>query len=609
KEILQYQEELERYKVELIRHKEHIEWQQANIKRIENESDNHKSIAQSNQDRVVSLKLELDNSQYQYENLKEKHENIIKYNFELSETNRYLSDELNKTRKELLSYQLPHIDIVIVTYNGFSYLPACLETLFASDYPNFSVIVVDNNSADDSVNWIKTNYPNVIVIENKSNEGFGRANLKGIKQGNSPFFALLNNDTKVDQNWLLPLVEVMQKEPECAAACSRLMFMDNPDVMNASGGGMNFVGYGYDHNIFSIYTPDSSNLNKIDTVFFPTAAACLVRRSAFDDIGGFDRSFFMYHEDVDLGWRFHLKGYSIKYVPESVVFHAFGGTSLKSGSMHFRNRLGLRHALRSLLKNYEITTLKKVIPIFCQLGINNFRAGIPTGFFRAIFWNIVMLPDTIINRVRVQRTRKQTDNEISYLIWQDVFLPVQFPDYQIQKISSFIEHYKNNQNDFNNRKLNTNKGGNNLEFPIDIISNANCNLGYGWHPCEVYFGDGHTLYRWTRQRSQLFFWHHGGDALLRLKILGLSGLLGKPRYFTVQLKLSEQNISEKNIYTHNFTIHSDQWEQFEAHFSGEQGAVEVLISVAELWSPDEKFNNRDYRRLGIGIASAQIHYL
>ncbi|MBF0375936.1 MAG: glycosyltransferase family 2 protein [Desulfamplus sp.] len=354
------------------------------------------------------------------------------------------------------SVDLPSIDIIIVNYNGMDYLPACLEALFLSKYPKFSVIVVDNNSVDNSVNWVQSNYPQVTVIKNKRNEGFGKANLRGIKYGNSPFFALLNNDTKVEPQWLLPLVEVMKKEPKCAAACSRLMFMDKPNVINAAGGGMNFVGYGFDYEIFSTapsqssYSANSLSLGseistnngvsqllstdfyKIKEVFFPTAAACLIRRSAFDDVGGFDKSFFMYHEDVDLGWRFHLKGYSVKYIPNSVVFHAFGGTSLKSGSLYFRNRLGLRHALRSLLKNYEITTLKKVLPIFCQLSINNFRAGIPTGFFRAILWNALRLPDTIIQRARVQRDRRVTDKELEPLIWQDIALPV-----------SLLEHIQN----------------------------------------------------------------------------------------------------------------------------------------------------------------------
>ncbi|SLM29969.1 hypothetical protein MTBBW1_2030059 [Desulfamplus magnetovallimortis] len=372
-----------------------------------------------------------------------------------------------------LSVNIPLIDVVVVNYNGMPYLPDCLGSLFKTCYPSFHVIVVDNASTDDSVNWIKTHYPDVIIIENSVNEGFGRANLRGIRyaeflreddhQGkcfrNDPnnfllnalrwdvfsavrkvfpyclrhrkgsffksasYFALINTDTRVEPDWLLNLVNVMESDENCASACSRLLFMDRPELINATGGGMNFLGHGYDHDIFA----EARNVpvgRIVKDVFFPTAAACLVRRSAFYDVGGFDPSFFMYHEDVDLGWRFHLRGYSVKYVSDSTVYHAFGGTSMKIGSMRFRNRLGLRHALRSLLKNYEMSTLLKVMPIFFRTYISLFRAGISTGFFSALLWNLTHLPGTIIQRHRVQRRRKVSDLDMKSLILQDVQTPV-----------------------------------------------------------------------------------------------------------------------------------------------------------------------------------------
>ena len=504
------------------------------------------------------------------------------------------------------------IDVIIVNYNGMEYLPACLETLFASRYPAFQVIVVDNCSTDGSVRWIKEHYPMVTVIENAANEGFGKANVKGIRHGNAPCFALLNNDTKVDKEWLVRLAEVMENDPDCAAACSRLLFMDHPEVINAAGGGMNVLGYGYDHGIFSIARRSP---HEIKNVLFPTAAACLIRRFAFDDVQGFDPSFFMYHEDVDLGWRFNLRGYTVKYVPESTVYHAFGGTSMKSGSMQFRNRLGLRHALRSLLKNYETETLKDVLPLFCRININNFRAGIATGFFRALLWNLVRLPDTVVHRCRVQRHRKMSDQNLSSLIWQDTHMPVQFPDYRAYNRNSFESEYA-------------------PEDEVHFIDNTTCHLGYGWYPCECYPGDNTTLYRWTREEALFFFRYSGKNALLSLKVLGLPELLGMKRTFTVQLmehvehsslktSLKHYKTSLKHYKTslkyyktslkyyktslkHYFTIESDLWEYFNIPLSGEAGIVEVKLSVDETWSPHDKFNNRDYRHLGIGVAEALI---
>ncbi|OQY11894.1 MAG: hypothetical protein B6I31_04095 [Desulfobacteraceae bacterium 4572_19] len=479
------------------------------------------------------------------------------------------------------STNLPSIDVIIVNYNGIKYLPDCLESLFLSQYPSFRVIIVDNASSDNSVKWIKKNYHQVTVIKNKINEGFGKANAKGIEYGDSPYFALLNNDTKVDRNWLIKLVEVMENNFYCATACSKLLFMNNPEVINASGGGMNIIGYGYDHNLFSNNKRAS---HKIKDVFFATAAACLIRRCHYNSINGFDLSFFMYHEDVDLGWRMNLMGYTVKYVPDSVVYHAFGGTSMKSGSMQFRNRLGLRHALRSLLKNYEITTLKYILPLFCHININNFKAGIATGFFRALLWNLLWLPDTVIKRCRVQRSRKKSDKKLSSLIWQDVQLPVQFPDYSIQ-----------NRKSFKNKSVG--------EDEINIADNTTCHLGYGWYACEPYFKDPSVVYRWTREEAIFFFRYSGRDGLLRLKVLGLSKLLGIKRAFTIYLTQYDTLSSLPICLKYFFTIESDHWESFDILLSGKPGYVEVRISVAKTWSPHEIFNNKDYRQLGMGVTA------
>lgn len=319
----------------------------------------------------------------------------------------------------------PPIDIILVNFNGMAYLPACLDSIFKSEYPFFTVIVVDNCSTDGSVDWIKKNYPGIVLIENRKNKGFGSANSQGIERGDAPYFALLNNDTIVDKNWLNPLVETLKADADCGAVCSKLVFMDSPKLINAAGGGMNIVGYGYDHDMF---TPVDQSSGDVKNVFFPTAAACLFRRRTFDAAGGFDPAFFMYHEDVDLGWRLNLMGSCVKYVPGSVVHHAFGGTTMNSGGMLMRNRLGLRHALRSLLKNYELDSLKKILPVFLKLGMGNFLGGIPTGFFRALQWNLIMLPDTIIKRAKVQRTRKLSDKDLNGLMWQGVDVPVKFPE-------------------------------------------------------------------------------------------------------------------------------------------------------------------------------------
>ncbi len=470
---------------------------------------------------------------------------------------------------------LPPVDIIIVNYNGIRYLDACLGSLFETEYPDFHVILVDNSSTDGSVALVQQKYPLVQIVLNNENLGFGKANTIGINAGKADFIALLNNDTVVDKRWLFPLVNSMLEDESVASACSKLLFMNNPRVINGVGGGMNFLGYGFD---IGIYDNDDGSRDKIENVFFPCAAACLLKRSAFEKVGGFDHKFFMYHEDVDLGWRFWLRGYRVICVPWSVVYHAFGGTSLKTGGMEFRNNLGLRHAMRSLIKNYEAGTLLKVLPIFISLGIRTTVKKRDPGFIRCVLWNLKMLPDTLRERRRTQRRRTVTDRELSSLIWPHIHLPVNYPDYEVATIESFA-------------------AGTNKRNFIDMSDNRWKNLGYGWHGIEIYFGDGNTKYRWTKDEAVFYLWNKYGSGSLSVDVLALASLLKKERKIC---------ISVNNRHPKEIIVKSDNWEKILIPYSGAKGPLEVKIKVDYTWSPDEHFKNGDMRKLGIGVKSAQF---
>src|SRR5208337_3369972 len=134
---------------------------------------------------------------------------------------------------------LPAVDIIIVNYNGIRYLDDCLASLAETEYLDFHVILVDNGSTDGSVELVLQKYPLVKIILNNENLGFGKANAIGINAGKADFIALLNNDTVVDKHWLFPLVNSMLEDESVASACSKLLFMNNPHVINGVGGGMN----------------------------------------------------------------------------------------------------------------------------------------------------------------------------------------------------------------------------------------------------------------------------------------------------------------------------------------------------------------------------------
>ena len=525
----------------------------------------------------------------------------------------------------------PAIDVIVVNYNGISFLPNCLRTLFESNYPDFSVIVVDNGSTDGSVQWIRTHYPQATVLASKGNDGFGKGNTKGVLSGTAEYVALLNTDTEVDKNWLMPLIQTMIFDKTCAAACSQLVFTSHPEVINAAGGGMNWIGYGYDRQMFML----RRSLMDMDTpqnVLFPTAAACLIRRSAFFSVGGFDPSFFMYHEDVDLGWRLNLAGYVVKYVPQSIVKHAFGGTSNRDG-MAFRNRLGIRHALRSVMKNYEAKTLFRVLPQLFSLGVGNYRAGVATGFFRGVLWNLLRLPSTVVERARVQRGRKVSDEKMTALIWQDIYLPVYWPDYPLRSFSDYGR-------DPGDRET------------IDLFSASGMNLGYGWYQREPLLHEKIQYFRWTGSVATFYLWHAGGESVLSLTLLGLVDVVGRNRRFTLvmqgrgkEMKQQDENVVEPHAselviqgrekgvkqrfsnnghvrppdttkhertrtadseFFHINVIETNQWETHSFYYSGIPGPVEVTIDVHDPWIPHDRLKNRDYRTLGIGVREARL---
>ncbi|KJR40273.1 Glycosyl transferase, family 2 domain protein, partial [Candidatus Magnetoovum chiemensis] len=467
------------------------------------------------------------------------------------------------------------VDIIIVNYNGINFLDTCLKSLFNTAYSNFHVIVVDNGSTDGSKELLKKNYPSVELISNKKNLGFGTACTIGVQAGQAEFIAFLNNDTEVDTNWLKPLVDALRQDNNTAAVCSKLLFMHNRNVINSAGGGMNYLAFGYDIGMFQA---DNGKFNEDKEVFFPCAASCLVRRDAFDEVGGFDSKFFMYHEDVDLGWRLRLKGYRIKYIPQSIVYHAFGGTSLKVSSMAFRNNLGYRHAMRSILKNYELSNILKILPLFLSIGI---KTGIKDHSFKitnSLLWNLRNLPNTLAQRRFIQENRKISDKVLSFHIWQKKALPVSYPDYKQINLITF-------QHSNNKRNL------------LDTSLHKLDNLGYGWYPIEEMFDENKTIYRWSKDEALIYLWNKSKESEIILEVLGLAKTLDRNRRFQVIVNGKQE---------YDFLITSDDWETKIIPYINDEGTIELKIKVCDTFRPHDFFFNNDIRNLGIGIKKAEV---
>ena len=416
---------------------------------------------------------------------------------------------------EQAGVSLPKVAVVIVNYNGQEHMPACLQSLFATDYPRFDVTLVDNGSSDGSVEWVRGHYPRVKIICSPLNVGFGRANQLGISASDAPVIVLLNNDTVVEPGWLRGLVEPLAADDHVAATSSKLRFLGNRRVLNGVGGGMNYLGFSYDVGMHEV---DCGQRDRPREVLFPCGAACAIKRSAFEEAGGFDDKFFMYHEDVDLGWRLHLLGYSVRTAPQSVVYHRFGGTSRRAAGAFFRERLGLRHDLRSLMKNYQWSTLMRVLPHFLACLLKLAWATRSCRFLHCLGWNLLSPA-----RARFASEGSSSGRggsaigQLAALIVQHARVPCYEPDYTPHRPRRLSA-----------RRLQEVLGRSGRSRGGTCWGTAGISL-------ESYWGDPRIKYRWSQREAVVYLWNHFGRGTLEMEVLGSATAAGRPRVFYVSV--------------------------------------------------------------------------
>lgn len=323
--------------------------------------------------------------------------------------------------------------VLIPTFNGKELLRECLNSLRAQTYKNFKIIVIDDASSDQTLEFLQTEFPEVEVIKNEKNLGFAKTVNSGIahikKAYNPKFIAILNNDTRAENGWLGALVSRAEKEPEVAAVASNMFFYGQPDLINSQGGTIDWNGDGYDIN-FGL----SKNKGKIESgpVFSACWGAALLRASCLDKIGILDEKFNAYFEDLDWSWRANTLGYKLVFEKEAIILHKHSA-SYKS-NQYKKIYLCKRNALRAALKNYEAKNLKKNLAHiilgywFAIVGyLKTDRHQLPTYKkityatipLLALAWNLLNILDTLKARKKIQRERIIPDETVLKLIEQD----------------------------------------------------------------------------------------------------------------------------------------------------------------------------------------------
>ncbi|ALG15619.1 glycosyl transferase [Kibdelosporangium phytohabitans] len=267
---------------------------------------------------------------------------------------------------------LPIVSVVVVNYRGAEDTITCLRSL-ADDlaYPadRVQVICVDNASGDGSVERIKANAPGVKVVESKANIGFaGGCNL-GVQHADGSVVAFLNNDARPHADWVGAAVDVLMAEPTVAAVASKVLDWDGKRIDFVEGG-LTWFGMGYKTHQGEL---DDGRFDTARDVLFGTGSALFVRAAAFKRLGGFDERFFMFYEDVDLGWRLNLRGWRVRYEPKSVAYHKHH-RSMSTLDNSRETYLLERNALAALYKNVSDEALGKVLPAALALSIRRATA-------------------------------------------------------------------------------------------------------------------------------------------------------------------------------------------------------------------------------------------
>ena len=253
----------------------------------------------------------------------------------------------------------PKVTISIINLDGEDYLSECLKSIEGLNYPQekIEIIVVDNGSKDNSIKFIENNFPKVKIIRNQSNLGFAKANNQAAEVSDCDYVAFLNNDTKVDPDWLTELIRPVYGSSDIICSGSKVLSFDGKSI-DFAGGMINFEGKGFQIDYGLAAEKDIHNLERY--LPFVNGGAMLVQKEVFLKCGGFDEDFFAYYEDVDLGWRLWVLGYKVVFAPKSVVYHMHHGTS-KNFSEDKLRFLKERNALISIFKNYDESNLASIL--------------------------------------------------------------------------------------------------------------------------------------------------------------------------------------------------------------------------------------------------------
>lgn len=303
--------------------------------------------------------------------------------------------------------------VIIPNWNGKHLLKKCLTSLEKQTFKDFEVLIVDNGSTDDSIDYIRKYFPKVGILELNKNYGFARAVNEGIKNSAGDYLVLLNNDTESDKDFLKYLVKAADEHKEAGFVACKMLQFGSRDIIDSAGDAVDVVGHSYN---IGLGQKDGPEFNRAGSIFLATAGGSLFKKEVFEKAGYFDEDYFTYMEDVDLCLRAQFLGFKGWYEPHSVLYHMRKATSSKVGRLseywHFRNmtqNIIKDYPLSLFLKDFNWLKIKLV-------NLNTILYMAKNGFLweglKADLWILLHLPKLLYKRYKIQSSKKVSDEYI-----------------------------------------------------------------------------------------------------------------------------------------------------------------------------------------------------
>lgn len=333
------------------------------------------------------------------------------------------------------------VAVVILNWNGVKFLEKFLPSVLSCNASFAEVIIADNASTDNSIAFLKSNYPQLRIIQNTINGGFAKGYNDALKSVEAEYYVLLNSDVEVTPGWIDAIIDLMDADHSIAACQPKIKAFGNKKLFEYAGAAGGFIDkYGYPFcrgRILDTLEEDKGQYDDVREIFWATGACLFVRAECYNKVNGLDEDFFAHMEEIDLCWRLKNLGYKIMYCPNSLVYHVGGGTLNKTSSK--KTYLNFRNNLILLCKNHPSQLL------FFKICIRMILDGVAalkflfSGQF-SHFWAVWAAHKSFYGSLgKTLEKRKALKQQITSYTTTAVYLHSIVADYYIRRKRTFKE--------------------------------------------------------------------------------------------------------------------------------------------------------------------------